>query len=268
MSPEVASLVTTYGLAENEIKILKLSALDCTHKQIAAHLNITEKMVEKSAERIGKKLGGTCNHMQFKAFGEWILTGNRPSLQAYGISWKCPDPPRGCGANRPIERFPGLPVDIRCEDCIREHATHRISQAKSSRIKNMVKLMVEEAGTKAAPDLPNINAVLSEFMEQDGGFHNFVKQWQYQLQEARTKAPGAKFVLDAHRDMLRLVIAAMQAQANTTELANLTDEQGREFIMRLLMEHMARKGVQELVELYTEESDAEANEEHPIADAG
>lgn len=266
MPSDAQSLVAMYDLTEHEVKALKLIALGATRKQVGTEFGISELRVEARITKIGQKIGVYNNHQLIVAFGNWLLTGERPSIDAYGSLWICPKPPQGCGAARAIERFPGLPVDQRCEDCIHEHTKSRLSATKSIRLRNLVRLMVEKAGTKAAPDLPNINAMLSEFMDKDGGFHNFVKQWQYQLQVAREKKPGDKFVLDAHRDMMRLVISAMQAQAQVKPLADLTDQEGREYLTQLLIEQMAKKGVDSLLQVYTE--DDESDEEQPLASVG
>ena len=256
-----ATVIELYKLTEAEVRYVEALAYGWfPHTEIAARVGWSVSHVKDLHQRVRTKTKITNRDLLAK-LGHWIKFDQKPLMTDLGDSWKCVDLPDGCGQMRPIEMFPTLPIDPRCQDCIDYHTGQARDADRRRKTKLAVAGLMRSVGA-ARIDLPHVNDCLAELMDKEGGYKRFVAEWSRMLQEARQKSPGAKYVLDAHRDIVRTIAAANELTARNADLEKMDDDETREFLANLVLEHLAKSGQEKLLDVFAEEEEEEERQEN------
>jgi len=91
------------------------------------------------------------------------------------------------------------------------------------------------------PEIPHITNLLSDLMDKFGGVAGFLDSWHQQLEIAKEKHAGRKFILDHHRDIAKLAARANELEASRLDIESMDESETREFLANLVIDHLAKK---------------------------
>lgn len=250
------AIIAMYELTPREVELLKQYAGHLfPNEELAERINGTQGEVAKLFTSIKKKTGITQKHLLSK-LGQWLLHNKRPPANLdLGSQWRCSALPEGCGELKPVEEFPLIPIDLRCQSCIEYDMGVRREKNLAAAARKTVSSFVKSINAQHL-ELPHLNNMLAEFLEADGGYGHFVREYHKQLDTARKEAQGKKYVLDAHRDFMRLVAAANEQNHQLKDVERMSEEEVQEYMVNLLLSNSRAQSVLKLVDLAEADDDA------------
>lgn len=144
---------------------------------------------------------------------------------------------RECGQPRPLVDFEEEmgdaasfhPTFVRntCVSCRRhmrrlKNAKKKDEREARQRETAIKQVLVALKGNKLSA--PHITELADEIFKRFGGVEQFTAEWHAEIQLAREAKPGSKTVLDAYRDLGRLVAASTEHRASAPDLSDLSME--------------------------------------------
>ena len=239
--------IATYKLRNVEVRYLEAASEGLSQAAIAKKMKVGLDHAASTRKKLYKKTGAVSREM-LAALGKWLVTGKRPAGDAPDV-WKCKPEPDGCGLTKAIGEFPFWPVDVRCASCIEEQVETTKMLAKRRKARRMLNDALKAMKAQWVR-LPNINNMLGELIDKGGGYSRFVGEWYKQIELAKSDHPGSKYVLDHHRDVVRLIAAANEAEAARFDVESMDEEQTKEFLTNVILEQLAKKGAERLLNVY------------------
>lgn len=114
----------------------------------------------------------------------------------------------------------------RCLDCRRkirrmlreDRIDEKTRRARDAAVRRAVGLI---RGDKI--DAPHVSELVEAMFQRFGGVEQFSVEWHIQIMKAAELKPGSKTVLDAYRDLAKLVVMSTEHRASAPDLDGMED---------------------------------------------
>ena len=254
-------IISSYRLTEQETIVLEYLGKGYSNEGMSREMGVEIPLIEGVVGELKRKTGISDRRLLVK-MGLWLVLDRKPEFdqdEAKPQVFQCPNEPKGCGEIKDISAFPFWPADLRCGACIQMRVETSKQAARRRRAEAAVKEFSKALREKQV-NLPHISKALGEFMDEDGGYKAFIRNYAQQIKMARENNPGSKFSLDHHRDIMRLwkEVSAIQTTDKTIETMNM--EEVQEYMVELMFKELGKAGRERIVGLYMEEEDGEAGD--------
>lgn len=253
-------LIELYHFGARELRVLQGLAeqdMHMTYEQRADALSMTRGHFQHAVDDLYTRLA--INEMRVLVmFAQWVESGQRPQFEEDGKHdiFTCPAERNGCGETKRITAFPVWPIDHRCSECIKLNAMSARRYERRLRAEKALASMLEHLNAQWI-ELPHINNVIAGVINYFGGVEEYVKMWCEQIELAKKDKPGSKYVLDALRDISRLLAQANDMNSDISKnIEELNEEETRKYIVNVVLRQLAIEGKEQLLDLFDQEEAA------------
>ncbi len=144
-----------------------------------------------------------------------------------------------CGYTGPLQHFKTRVMCMNCEESIRTTGSVRHEASHPSQQKAAIKAVEALLSSRRNEDTPSVSQLVNAMMEQFGGANEFARSWHTAIMTAKLEDPGSAKVLRAHEQLAKLVKDANQLRIQDRPATELSDEELREEMLRMVNEEIA-----------------------------